>query len=1028
MVRERLSLRTSLLANRRESDHRRFLLRSKLWPIGFKRPPKRSHHLRNGESTEVTDVGLETIGELTRLESLNLAGTAINGRGLAHLAKLDKLRDLDLRDTVIQPKHLQTLSALTSLRTIHLPEAVITDDVLAVLGRLAHLRSLVLAKAPVSDRGLASLVRLKQLETLDLSETGITDTGLTHLAELTNLRQLRLAHAQITGAGLSHLARLTSLQELDLAETAVDDAGLAHLADMRRLATLQLTGTQVRGYGLARLRTCQQLRAVSLPPIPAAAVEAVNAVKSWHKLSLESLDMKVTEVTGEPIPITELHGLPHTLDARIRLETVDASWLLRLIGKMPALKRLDLRARGLTAAALSPLSTCTQLEYLGVRGIDDPGEPLKFLNGMPKLDQCLVLGCPRVGRIRLTKQAGVRRLYFKYGRLDELAVNGAPNLTAVYLGHEAFGYNDADARLNKLDIGSLAVRDTANLLYLMVDGLESMVPFTGISLADTPKLRSLLLRAPPAERQPTKCRLITEGAFPKLVQRRLFHLRADQASLDRLNDSPILHGGDMEDVEVDALLDEPFRATAQLPELEAEPLSAAVMAQWQQAGALFGWCTIDAQGDWQFHRERPASGGLPAFRFSRFPAEKVSSLATPEVPFGLWLGRSTRGDQDLDELARFKRLQALNLEGTYAYSVTDKGLKALTPLTGLQALSLEHTAHTDAGMTHIAALKQLRILTLGRLVDVGLGELAALEHLHTLHIISTSVTDAGMKALPRLKALRTLTILSSGGGVSDAGLNELGKMTQLQALSLRHTTLKHEHLQVLGRLKQLESLDLFWTDTTDAGLKELAGLTQLRSLNLGWNYQVTDAGLTAVSGLKQLETLRLDKTKVTEAGLKELAGLKHLRTLSFGDTRVTDAGLAELAGLEQLQSLRVSQEITDAGLKDLAKLKLLQRLELTFCQITDTGLEELAGLGQLQYLRLFSTKVTDAGLKQLAGLSQLQSLNLDGTRVTDASVSELLGFQKLRSLHLPSRTTDAVIRELQQALPATTITASRLPL
>jgi Leucine-rich repeat (LRR) protein len=618
------------------------------------------------QHTEITDVGLETIGDLLRLESLNLAGTAIDGRGLAHLASLDKLQHLDLRDTAIQPEHLQTLDALTSLRTIHLPEAVITDDVLAGIGRLAHLRSLILAKAPISDRGLASLVRLKQLEALDLSETGITDAGLTHLAGLTNLRQLRLSHTRITGAGLFHLARLASLQELDLAETAVDDAGLAHLADMRRLATLQLTGTQVRGYGLAHLRDCQQLRAVTLPPIPPAAVPAVNAVKSWHRLSLtligddhlpptdsatsvtisnmpglshlqiisecplqavyvehcpqlaglavshntvqrpgtslhlhelqvlrqidlagafreldgdgaldhvtrivlegsltsdtvrsinrcrflESLDMKVTEVTGAPIPITELQSLPRVLDARVRLETLDASWLLRLIGKMPALKRLDLRGMGLTAPALASLSTCTQLEYLGVRGIDDSGEPLEFLNVMPKLDQCLVLGCPRVGRIRLTKQAGVRRLYFKYGRLDELAVDGAPNLTAVYLGHEAFGYNDDDARLNKLDIGSLTVRDTASLLYLMVDGLESTVPFTQISLADTPKLRSLLLRAPPAERQPTKCRLMTEGAFPKLVQRRLFHLRADQASLDRLNESPILHGGDLENVEV----------------------------------------------------------------------------------------------------------------------------------------------------------------------------------------------------------------------------------------------------------------------------------------------------------------------------------------------------------------------------------------------------------------------------------------------------------------------------------------------
>ena len=73
-----------------------------------------------------------------------------------------------------------------------------------------------------------------------------------------------------------------------------------------------------------------------------------------------------------------------------------------------------------------------------------------------------------------------------------------------------------------------------------------------------------------------------------------------------------------------------------------------------------------------------------------------------------------------------KQLQALNIEGNYAYGVTGVGLKALAPLNQLQALCLEHT-DTGAGMNEIAALKQLRTLTLGRLVDEGLNELAVLE-------------------------------------------------------------------------------------------------------------------------------------------------------------------------------------------------------------------------------------------------------------------------------------------------------------
>ena len=44
---------------------------------------------------------------------------------------------------------------------------------------------------------------------------------------------------------------------------------------------------------------------------------------------------------------------------------------------------------------------------------------------------------------------------------------------------------------------------------------------------------------------------------------------------------------------------------------------------------------------------------------------------------------------------------------------------------------------------------------------------------------------------------------------------------------------------------------------TDAGLEHLKGLTQLQSLCLG-NTKVTDAGLEHLKGLTQLQSLHLD--------------------------------------------------------------------------------------------------------------------------------------------------------------------------
>ena len=163
---------------------------------------------------------------------------------------------------------------------------------------------------------------------------------------------------------------------------------------------------------------------------------------------------------------------------------------------------------------------------------------------MPALDRCTVGGCPRVGRVRLTKRSGLRQFHVGSGRLHELEIDGAHQPEQVYLGWGTVSHG-------KLAIGRLAVRGVPNLQYLMVDAMKSTLPFTEIALADCPKLRSLLFRAPPSELQPAKCRLTTDGTFPQLVQRRLIHLTTDEKSLARLNGSPLLSEGYVEDVQID---------------------------------------------------------------------------------------------------------------------------------------------------------------------------------------------------------------------------------------------------------------------------------------------------------------------------------------------------------------------------------------------------------------------------------------------------------------------------------------------
>ena len=95
--------------------------------------------------------------------------------------------------------------------------------------------------------------------------------------------------------------------------------------------------------------------------------------------------------------------------------------------------------------------------------------------------------------------------------------------------------------------------------------------------------------------------------------------------------------------------------------------------------------------------------------------------------------------------------------------------------------------------------------------------------------------------------------------------------------------------------ENIASLDLARTAVTDAGLAQVAKMTQLKELRLD-NTGITDAGLDHLKNLAQLEYLNLYGSKITDNGLQKLTGLKNLKALYVWQTGVTKAGVAQLRG------------------------------------------------------------------------------------------------------------------------------------
>jgi hypothetical protein len=130
----------------------------------------------------------------------------------------------------------------------------------------------------------------------------------------------------------------------------------------------------------------------------------------------------------------------------------------------------------------------------------------------------------------------------------------------------------------------------------------------------------------------------------------------------------------------------------------------------------------------------------------------------------------------------------------------------------------------------------------GAVIDDDLGRiLEGLTHLRVLSLVQTKVTDAGLTHLRQLPDLRHLELRRTDI-ITDVGPEHLRELTELRYLWLDGTKITDAGLEHLQELTQLRYLNLSGTQVTDVGLEHLRGLEQLRWLYLS-NTQVTHAGV-----------------------------------------------------------------------------------------------------------------------------------------------------------------------------------------
>jgi Leucine-rich repeat (LRR) protein len=265
----------------------------------------------------------------------------------------------------------------------------------------------------------------------------------------------------------------------------------------------------------------------------------------------------------------------------------------------------------------------------------------------------------------------------------------------------------------------------------------------------------------------------------------------------------------------------------------------------------------------------------------------------------LHLGVQTGEGVTDDGMASIDKLRSLRFL-QLASAVTDEGLAKLSDLSELQSLNLAACNRiTGSGLADLTCDRALRYLALGQRIedrylknvqrfsgleklwiggtteppivtDSGIGSLSGHPSLKSLVLACTPVTNEVASTLSSLPKLETLwivgsritgafsltgcpnlkrLILTGNAEVGDQILNGIESLTNLEVLSLSHTSVTGATFKTLENLPHLRVLSLQFCPISDAMVDRIAELPELKYLDL-YKTQISDAGKDRLQSLR----------------------------------------------------------------------------------------------------------------------------------------------------------------------------------
>ncbi|NLE57068.1 MAG: hypothetical protein GX616_01815 [Planctomycetes bacterium] len=247
----------------------------------------------------------------------------------------------------------------------------------------------------------------------------------------------------------------------------------------------------------------------------------------------------------------------------------------------------------------------------------------------------------------------------------------------------------------------------------------------------------------------------------------------------------------------------------------------------------------------------------------------LAHLAKAPALEGLNLNNTLVTDDGLAHLKSLRTLKVLNLVTGRPIVIRPDNRpritrRALVHLSQIKSLEYFDLDTDEKDLDYLCKLPNLKSLRAGK-SDAALERISNLTSLEELYTRGPDITDAGVAHLAKLKNLRTLVIVAP---LTDQSLGHLTSLSSLRSLKIMGgSRISMSGLRQLSKLPNLICLHIYDDLLPDGSALDLSGLTALEDLMLTTDPKTpfTDRDLATILKLKNLRRLDLTGEYTAEA-------------------------------------------------------------------------------------------------------------------------------------------------------------------